>query len=90
MNFRIEPFAVVIALLIAGCGGGQSIAPLESSPGSVHNHVVQDGKVPINWTQFSAPSGFGTVQSVVAGPDKNIWFAEEFGNRIGLCEQLQL
>ena len=79
MNFHIRPFAIVITVLIAGCSGPHSVAPSPSSPGGVHNHVFQNNKVPINWTQFPAAPGFGTIQSVVAGPDKNVWFGNYNG-----------
>ncbi len=82
---RLSPFdrphvlVVSVALLaLAGCGSGQSLTPPVGGAGadnsSLAPRVFQRGTVPIMWTQFSTPASFTTNESVVAGPDHNMWF----------------
>ncbi len=82
---RLSPFdrphilvASVALLALAGCGPGQSLTPPLVGAGaetsSLAPRVVQRGTVPIMWTQFSPPAAFTTNESVVAGPDRNMWF----------------
>lgn len=88
MNIRIGALATGVSLLIAGCGGTHStILESPSSGHGVNNHVVQNGKTPINWTQFIDPqSGYGTNYTAVVGSDKNLWF----GNSSGGLLQVQM
>jgi len=85
VKIRISTPALVAALTIAGCSGTHSVASLPGAHG-VQNHVVQNGKQPINWTQFNDPSGFGPGYSVVVGSDKNVYF----GNNQGGLLQVQM
>src|SRR5690348_8062887 len=51
-----------------------------SSGHGVNNHVIQNGKVPINWTQFTDPaSGYGSNYTAVVGSDKNLYFGNNQG-----------
>lgn len=87
MNIRIAALAVGVSLLISGCGGARSVAPTPVSPRGVQPNVLQNGKSPINWTQFADPvSGYGVEWTAVAGPDKNMWF----GNNAGGLLQVQM
>jgi hypothetical protein len=61
--------------------------PAPGGAGVVNPHVVQTGKLPINWTQFNDPaSGFGIAWTVAVGSDKNIYF----GNNQGGLTQVQM
>ncbi len=95
MRLTLSYAAFVAALLfIAGCTGGGTRGPLPSGNNDASSqaigispNVVQSGKVPINWTQFTdPPSGFGTAYSVAVGSDKNVWF----GNTEGGLMQVQM
>ncbi len=88
-------FALVAFLLsAAGCAGGGShavssaIGADSASVPSVSRipQVVQTGKVPINWTQFTDIAGFSNSYAVAVGPDKNIWL----GNSSGGLMQVQM
>jgi len=86
VNIRIASFVLAAGLAIAGCSGAHSVAPTPGSRG-VQPHVIQNGKQPINWTQFTDPlSGYGTSYTAVAGPDKNMYF----GNGQGGLLQVQM
>jgi len=84
---RIAVLAAGLSLFIAGCGGAHSIImPTTPSGHGVNNHVIQNGKTPINWTQFNDPQGYTANYAVVAGPDKNVWF----GNGAGGLMRVQM
>jgi len=86
---RFSPFdlphvlvASLVLLALAGCGSTQILTPSMTPPlegaGAENTllapDVFQRGTVPIMWTQFSPPASFTTNESVVAGPDRNMWF----------------
>jgi len=88
VTIRIAALAAGVSVLIAGCGGMRNSVTQSPSAGhGVNNHVVQNGKAPINWTQFNDPaSGYSTNYTVVVGSDKNLWF----GNSQGGLLQVQM
>lgn len=86
MNLRLLPLALAAGFFIAGCSGARSVAPSPNGQG-VQHHVIQNGKQPINWTQFADPlSGFGVNYTAVVGSDKNLYF----GNSQGGLLQVQM
>lgn len=78
-------FVVIgVALLLAGCGGhssGAPIAPTDMLPATdsistYHADVVQTGTSPLDWTRF-APPDIGTYHTgMVAGRDGAMWFTD--------------
>lgn len=87
MNIRIAALAAGLSLLVASCGGTHNSIMQSPSGGPVQNHVLQNGKAPINWTQFADPlQGFGINNSVFIGSDKNVYF----GNTQGGLLQVQM
>lgn len=83
-TFKCLFVAGVTAALIAGCSGssgglstgGAVPASGTTSPGNRHPMVLQNGKAPIYWTQFPAPtSGFSVSYAIAQGADKNMWFS---------------
>jgi len=67
-----------VAFSIAGCGAMRSLVPSSSPAASgLGPDVIQTGKKPVDWTQFTPPIAQNRYFGIVAGPDGNMWFTEE-------------
>lgn len=79
---------VTIALLMTDCSGSGSSSPgpvATSAPTSAPTTVPTTPPRALNGTitEFSAGTAGGRPIGVTAGPDGNIWFTEQNGDRIG-------
>jgi len=64
-------------VLVAGCGASGTVPNPPSDGGGVSPYVKQGGPKPINWIQFSP--GVNSQDSILIGPDKNMWFTSNGG-----------
>jgi streptogramin lyase len=78
-----------LCLLLAGCGGHQMMSAPTSgntlgTQGGVNPHVVQNGHVPVQWTQFAWGPTNNTHQfdNLVTGSDNNIWYTDTTGQNL--------
>lgn len=68
---------LLFTLIACGCSAQSLTAPFGDSGDTVWPKVVQTGKAPANWTQFSPATASGDQYwGIVVGPDDNMWFAE--------------
>ena len=80
-----------VSLVLAGCGY-HGAAPMPATnpmrgsnaePGLplAQPEVIQNGATS-HWKQFAPKTVSGIYRGIVAGPDKNMWFADNNGNRL--------
>jgi virginiamycin B lyase len=83
-----RPFAtIVLAVVLTGCSFTQGGPTTDLYAGSSHMlpQVLQGG-TGASWVQFT-PHTSGTVYSAIAlGPDKNVWFLDEFAGLVRMDE----
>src|SRR5215467_10562537 len=71
---RLVWLCLLVGLLV-GCGAStsQSSGPTPSSTKHLKGTI----------TEFPIPTSPGSPLAITAGPDSNLWFAEQEGNKIG-------
>ena len=67
-----------LLLLVTGCGLGNNTVTSKSSTQSRGT-----GTRSPDITEFALPTQGGIPYQITAGPDGNLWFTEELGNKIG-------
>jgi virginiamycin B lyase len=70
-----------MCIILAGCGGHQALPSLGGGTSS-HPQVVQNGTIPVQWTQFAwgnAVNNPHQIDGMVTGTDKNIWYTDYNG-----------
>src|SRR5450755_1942513 len=75
---RLSP--IVLTFVLVACGGGS-----ESSQGSAVVPTLSQLSIHKNVriVEYSIPTVTSNAIAITAGPDGNLWFAEERGNKIG-------
>src|SRR5262249_825932 len=85
-TFRVPPAQPGLASICTGHNNGLWFG--EDLVGKI-GHVIlgKNGAAP-TIEEFDVPNGVGShVVGITTGPDKNIWFAEVFGNKIGTINE---
>jgi streptogramin lyase len=75
---RLSP--IVLTFVLVACGGGS-----ESSQGSAVVPTLSQLSIQkhLRIVEYSIPTASSNAIAITAGPDGNLWFAEERGNNIG-------
>jgi streptogramin lyase len=77
----------ILLIAVGGCsmrsGLPAAVQLRADTSGGVQPKVVQNGKVPTNWTQLTiANTCTDFCFGIVVGPDKNMWMADRSGNQV--------
>lgn len=84
---RTRHLAMFLVLALSGCGGHYSLAPVAqnasgSSPSEIQPELNQTSTNSLHWKQFTPKTISAVYREIVAGPDNNLWFADNNGDRI--------
>src|SRR5215467_3944927 len=71
---RLVYFYLLVGLLV-GCGASTSQSSGPTPPSTAH----LNGTI----SEFLIPTSPGSPKAITAGPDGNLWFVEQEGNKIG-------